>query len=163
MPDILTHALVAYILATTLSVRYAWLTPRWVTVVMVGAMIPDLTKIELLVPSLQVEALLGIPFAWHALQMLGGILVAVAIGVVLTSRSHRKRVFALLLLGALSHLFLDALLIKASGYSFAVFWPLTTYHPPTPGLYLSSDRWPALVAGSVALVSWYLRYYRHEG
>lgn len=160
MPDILIHVVVAYVVATTLSWRYEWLTPRLVTVAMLGATVPDVTKIALVVPDWQIEALLGIPFSWQAIHTAGGALVAVTIGSLLTDTEHRRRVFALLLLGASSHLFLDALLLKASGHSFAVFWPLTAYQPPTPGLYVSSDWWPAVVSGVVAIVVWSLRYQR---
>jgi hypothetical protein len=157
MPDLLTHVLVGYILATALSVRYDWLTPEFVTVVMLGALVPDLSKIAIVVPGPRVEALIGIPFEWFAIHMLGGTLVAISIGALLTTTEHRRRVFMLLALGAASHLLLDALLLKASGHSFAIFWPLTTYQPPTPGLYASFDRWPAVVALLLAGSVWLLR------
>lgn len=157
MPDILTHALVGYVLATVLSFRYEWLSPEFVTVAMVGALVPDLSKLELLVSDEQITAVVGLPFEWMAAHMLGGALVAIAIGAVLTDRRHRTRVALLLALGTASHLFLDALLVNPSGHSFAVFWPLTAYHPPTPNLYLSSDRWPVLVAGVAAVAVWFLR------
>lgn len=159
MPDILTHVLVGYILGTVLSFRYEWLRSQYVTVVMLGALVPDLSKIDLIVPGEQVTFLVGLPFEWRAVHMLGGALVAITIGTLLTDKPYRTRVFLLLALGAASHLFLDAFLIKPAGHSFAIFWPLTTYHPPTPGLFLSSDRWPTLVAGTVALV---LALYRHR-
>jgi membrane-bound metal-dependent hydrolase YbcI (DUF457 family) len=160
MPDLLTHVLTGYILATVLSFRYEWLTPQYVTVAMLGALLPDLTKIKLIVASGKVETLLGIPFDWYAVHTLGGALVAVTIGALMTDRENRKYVFALLLLGALSHLFLDALLLKASGYSEMPLWPFTARGLPTPGFYLSSDRWPALVTGTIAVVVWYTRYRR---
>ncbi|KYH25076.1 hypothetical protein HAPAU_28970 [Halalkalicoccus paucihalophilus] len=150
MPDLLTHALVLYVVLTVASWRIEWLTPSFVTVGMMGAMIPDLTKIKLVVPSHRVESVLGVPFDWFALHTLGGSLVSVLIGAVLVPSRYRTRVFSLLALGATSHLLLDALLINPSGYSYALFWPLTGYHPPTPGLYLSTDRWPALAAGALA-------------
>lgn len=121
MPNVLTHVLVGYVLGTVLSVRYDWLTPQYVTVVMLGALLPDLSKINLLVLSEQVAILIGLPFEWRAVHMLGGALVVITIGALLTGEEHRMRVFLLLALGVASHLFLDAPLIKASGYSFAVF------------------------------------------
>lgn len=160
MPDLLTHVLVGYVLATLLSLRSDWVTPPLVTITMLGAMVPDLAKIHLVVPGSQVEALVGLPFDWFAIHKLGGALVAITIGALLTSSDHRRRVFLLLAFGAGSHLFLDALLLTPSGYSYAIFWPLSTYNPPTPNLYLSSDRWPALVSGVAAIIVWYLRYHR---
>ena len=160
MADLLTHVLVAYILAVLFSFRYDWITPSMVTVAMLGAVVPDLAKIGLVVPNARVKSLLGLPFDWWALHMLGGTLVAITIGALLTGPAYRRRVFLLLALGAVSHHVLDALLINPSGYSYALLWPLTTYHPPTPNLYLSSDRWPALASAIVAIVVWYFRWHR---
>lgn len=158
MPDLMTHVLAAYILGTLLSIRYEWITPPLVTAAMAGAFIPDITKISLLVPSAQVEVLLGIPFDWGAIHKLGGTAVAVLIGALLTSSPYRRRLFLMLALGAVSHHALDALLISASGHSYAILWPLSTYHPPTPGLFLSSDRWPAVMTAILAAGAWALRY-----
>ena len=155
MPDLLTHALAGYILATTLSFKYEWLTPPWVTVCMMGTFIPDLTKIRLLLPSYQIEQLLGLPFDWFALHTVGGTTVSVLIGTVLVPHEHRRRVLALLAVGAGSHLFLDSLLITTTGYAAPMGWPLINSGLPTPGIYLSSDRWPALVAGLLAIYLWW--------
>lgn len=159
MPDLLTHALVAYILATSLSYRYEWLTPAFVTVCMMGAFIPDLTKIRLLVPSWRIEAVLGVPFDWGALHTVGGTLVSVLIGVVVVPAAYRKRVFGLLAVGAGSHLALDSVLVFPAGRMKAVLWPLTTYRPAFEGLFLSTDRWPLVVAAILAALVWYLRYH----
>lgn len=160
MAEMLTHALVAYSLATLLSWRYEWLTPQFVTVAMAGAMIPDLGRVDLLVPAEFIEAVFGIPFDWGAFHVLGGSLLAVAIGTLLAPASYRRRVGALLLLGMASHHALDLLLLNVSGYSYAVLWPLTGYHPPSPGLYLSTDRWPAVCSAVLAASVWYARYRR---
>jgi hypothetical protein len=157
MPDILTHVLVGYILGTLLAVRYEWLTPEYVTLVMLGALTPDLTKIDLLVPSERIELLFGIPFDWFALHVFGGNLVVLLLGALLVAPGYRKRVFLLLALGATSHHALDLLLLSPSSYAYPVLWPVTAYNPPAGMLFLSSDRWPALVAGGVAVVLWTLR------
>lgn len=154
MPDLLTHALVMYVVCTVVSWRVEWLTPSYVTVGMMGAMIPDLTKVKLVVSSHRVESVLGVPFDWFALHTLGGSLVSVLIGTVLVPHGYRTRVLSLLMLGAVSHLLLDALLIGPSGHSYALLWPLTGYHPPTPGLYLSTDRWPAVGTATLAALVW---------
>ena len=67
---------------------------------------------------------------------------------------YRRHAIALFLLGALSHHELDLALLNASGYSYAVFWPLTEYYPPSDDLYRSSDPWPALLAGMGAALVW---------
>jgi len=160
MPDLLTHALVGYVLAVAASYRYRWLTPPYVTVPMMGAFIPDLAKIRLLVPSWQVEGWLGVPFDWVGLHTLGGAFVAVLVGVVLVRTADRKRVFGLLAAGAGSHLVLDALLWFPSGRMKPVLWPLLTARPRFEGLFVSTARWPALVAAVLAALAWYLRYHR---
>ncbi|WP_042665026.1 metal-dependent hydrolase [Haloferax sp. ATB1] len=154
MPDLLAHALLAYTIATLASWRYEWISRPYVTVVMAGAFIPDMTKIMLLIPSAQVEQLLGTPFDWTGLHTAGAALCSVLIGVLLVSESERLRVFTLLSVGAASHLIADAFLLKPTGLSYPLLWPLTRIHPPTPGLYLSTDFEPALILGMVALIAY---------
>lgn len=158
MADLLTHVLVAYSLTTALSFRYEWLTPHYVTVAMIGSILPDLSRMSLLVAGERIELLTGLPFSWFGFHTLGGVLLTSAIGALLTSGEWRRRVFGLLVFGALSHLVLDALLLAPSGYSAPMWVPFTTQRLPTPGLYQSPDRWPALLAASVATVAWYLRH-----
>ena len=160
MAELLTHILAAYILATLLSWRYEWLTPQFVTVAMIGAMIPDLSRLDLLLPADLLTAVLGLPFDWGVFHVLGGSLLAVAIGTLLVPSGYRRRVGALLLLGMASHHALDLLLLTPSGYAYAVLWPITGTHPPSPGLYLSTDRWPALCSAVLAAGVWYARYQR---
>lgn len=156
MPDLLSHALIAYTLCTLLSIRYGWLSPQYVTVGMAGAFIPDIAKIDLLIDGTTVAAFIDAPFSWFGIHTLGGSLIAALIGVVLVSAEERGRVFALLIIGAGSHLLADALLVKAAGVSYPLLWPLTLYRPPTPSLYLSTDVWPSLLTATIALGTWYL-------
>jgi hypothetical protein len=150
MPDLLTHVLVGYSLGTLLSTHREW-PHTMTTVVMLGALLPDLTKIRLVLTDAQVEALVGGPFSWHALHTIGGVVVTAAVGALLVDETLRRRVFVLLLGGAVSHLILDSLLVKPSGYAGLLWWPVLTTALPTPGVYVSYDRWPALVAGVIAL------------
>jgi hypothetical protein len=59
MPDLLTHVLVGYSLGTLLSTHREW-PHTMTTVVMLGALLPDLTKIRLVLTDAQVEALVGV-------------------------------------------------------------------------------------------------------
>lgn len=158
MVDVLSHVLVGYVVGVALSVRYEWMRPAHVTLVMVGALSPDFVKIQLLFPDGMVAALLGVPFSWNPLHTLGGNLIVLLAGTLCLPPGRRLRAFALLAVGALTHHVLDISLLTVTGYSYAVFWPLTQYHPPSGGLYLSSDPWPALVTGLLAAVAWLLRY-----
>jgi hypothetical protein len=157
MPDILTHVIVGNVLGTLLAMRVDQFGPSHVTLVMLGALTPDLTKISLVTPSSVVEATLGLPFNWFAFHVLGGNLVVVLLGTLLVASEHRKDVFLLLALGAASHHTLDLLLINVTGYTYQVLWPLTEYHPPAGMLYLSTDRWPALIAGTSAVGVWLIQ------
>lgn len=150
MPDLLAHALIAYTVCRVLSWRHEWITAPYVTVGMAGAFIPDLAKLELLVSSGQVERLLGVTFSWFGLHTGGAVLVSILIGALLVVPSERTRVLPLLAVGATTHLLTDGLLRTASGRSYPMFWPLTQYSPPTPGLYLSTDPEPMLVAAVIA-------------
>lgn len=150
MPDLLTHVLVGYTLGKALSIHRAW-SGELTTVVMVGALLPNLTKIQLIIPDASVEALVGNPFSWHALHTLGGVVVTALIDGLFVSDQRRRRITSLLIGGAMSHLLLDSLLIKPSGYAGLLWWPVLTTALPTPGLYVSYDRWLAFVAGGIAL------------
>ncbi len=161
MADLLTHVLVAYSVAVVLSWRLHWITTPYVTALMVGSTLPDLTRIGLLIDPGLIERT-GIPFSYSPLHTLGGALITFLI-ISLTTVKNFKPVSMLLGLGVLTHFALDLLLINASGHSFTVLWPLTAYRPPTPGLYLSTDLWPALLAGAVALVVWYTDSKRRFG
>lgn len=154
MPDLLSHAFLAYSIFKLLSWRYDWVTTPYVTAGMAGAMIPDLAKIGLILPSTAVESALGIPFSWGSLSKLGGVAISVLIGGVLFDEASRRKGLLVLSLGALSHLLTDALLIKADGRSFPILWPLTRWQPPTPGLYLSTQPEPTIVTGIFATIVW---------
>lgn len=154
MPDLLAHALIAYGICRLLAWRYDWIGPAYVTAGMAGAFVPDLVKIYLVVPSARMEALLGVPFEWQALGTGGAAVLFVLIGATVVVPQVRRRTTALIAVGAASHLVTDALLLNPTGRSYAVFWPLTRYHPPTPGLYLSTQVWPTLAAGAFALAVW---------
>lgn len=163
MPDMLTHALVAFTLATLLHRRYDWISPPYVTAAMVGALVPDLMKLVAVIPSSVMAALYGLPVVIVVLHTFPGSIGGIAIGSLLVGRGHRQRVFLLAVLGATSHHALDLLLITHDGLSYHVLWPLTHYEPPTPQLYRSSDRWPALLATSAAVLSWYVVRWRPGG
>lgn len=154
MPDLLAHAFLAYAVCRVLSWRWEWLTTAYVTVGMVGALIPDLTKVSLVVPNHAMEALVGVPFSWYSLGSGGGVVVSVLVGVVLAASEVRRPVGIALGLGAGSHLLADSLLLTPTGYSTQLLWPLAQVRTPTPGLYLSTQPEPTVVTGAIAAVIW---------
>lgn len=83
MADVLTHVLVGFVIGTVLSIRYEWMGPEHVTLVMIGALSPDFVKISLVVPDYTVATSLGIPFSWSPLHTLGGSVIVVLLGALL--------------------------------------------------------------------------------
>jgi len=163
MPDLLAHAFIAYAVCRVLSWRWEWLTTEYVTVGMVGALIPDITKVYLVVPNHAMERLLGTPFSWYSLGTGGGVLVSVLIGVVLAASEVRRPVGVALGIGAGSHLLADSLLLTPTGYSTQLLWPLSQIRTPSPGLYLSTQPAPMVVTGVVAAVVWMVHRRRVSG
>lgn len=156
IPDLLAHALVAFTVSLVVSWRVNWITQPYVTVCMAGAFIPDLAKIDLVLENMLIEQILGIPFDWFALHTGGGAMLSVLIGGLIVVPRERLRVLAMLSLGAVSHLLADALLITPSGRSYPILWPLTRFTPPTPGLYLSTQPEPMVIAAGIAIGVWIL-------
>jgi hypothetical protein len=157
MTDLLTHALAGFIIGTVLSFRYDWIRGPFVSVVMVGAILPDLTKVSLVVPSEVVEATLGVAFDWFALHTPFGTLLTCGIGALIVEAGYRRRVFGLLVTGAASHFVLDGLLITPSRFSYVLFWPFETILVPLPMWFHTSSRVPVVIAGSAAAIVWTLR------
>lgn len=162
MPDLLSHAFLAYIILRPLSWWSDWLTTPYITAGMAGALIPDIVKIKLVIPAPAVEATLEIPFSWGPLATLAGASICVLIGGVLVDQRRRKKTLLVLSTGAVSHLTADALLINASGRSYSVLFPLTRWQPPTPGLYLSTQPEPTIVTGILAAIIWGVSIWRTE-
>lgn len=154
MADLFAHVLTGFILATAFSWRYEWLTPPLVTVAMVGATLPDLSRIDLVLPAETVSVLLGVPFSWSPLHRVGGTAAIIVIGVLLVPQRLRREVLAMLVLGAGSHYVLDLFLYTPSGFAGALFWPVSDVRLAVSGFYVSSDRWPAVLTTVVALTVW---------
>ncbi|WP_336337652.1 hypothetical protein [Haloarcula brevis] len=156
MADLLTHLLVPYILLTVANWIVAWLDRRWVVVGMGGAAVPDLVKIEIVLDDGTVAALLGVPFTYGPLSTLGGVLLLAGAIAVAFERRYWRRVFGLVTFGGLTSLVLDGLRVYADGRASAWLYPFTSWRPPTPSLYVSSDPTVLVVAllaaGTVAVL-----------
>lgn len=155
LADLLTHVLVAYVLATVLSWRYGWLSRPLVTAVLVGAVVPDLGHIAgSAIPAETVAATLGVPFSWRPFHLLGGTAAVLAIVTLATDRRHAKRVLLALAIGAGSHYVVDLFKITETGRSWSLFWPLTSTQLPVPAFYVSAEQWPAVILTLLATVTW---------
>lgn len=150
MADLLTHLLVPYVLLTVASWRVDWIDQRWVVVGMGGAAIPDLVKTEIVLHEGIVETLLGVPFSYDPLSTLGGVLLVAGMITLAFEKHHWRRVFGLVTFGGITSLLLDGLRVYADGRASAYLYPVTTWRPPTPSLYVSSDPRILVVALGVA-------------
>jgi hypothetical protein len=154
MADLLTHVLVAYAILTVASWRIAWLDDRWVAVAVVGSVLPDLNRIDLLLPDETVTAVTGVPFDWGGIHTLGGVLLMAGLGALLFDREcGYVRPFALLCAGALSHVVVDIPQRYADGETLTnlYFFPFSSWRVTTPGWYVTADRWVVVVAFGIAL------------
>lgn len=163
MAEWLTHVFVAYALFTVVGWYVDWLDERWVVVGIVGSILPDFSRFKLLVSNELITARTGIPFHWDGIHTVGGVVLVSAIGAILfRKRRHQLRGFVLLLGGAFSHLLVDLPQRYADGQMLTniYLFPLPPWRPPTPGWYVSADRWIVVVALAVALVVFILDTYR---
>jgi membrane-bound metal-dependent hydrolase YbcI (DUF457 family) len=156
MADLFTHILGGYVIAVLLSWRADWITGPYVTLVMGAAILPDLSRIELVIPAATVEATLGVSWSWIPLHQVSGTFLVICLGTLLASKRLRRQVFLLLAIGSTSHYTLDFFLYNPSGRTGPLLWPFTDHRFAVNGFYLSSDRWPALVMMIVAATVWLL-------
>lgn len=150
MAELFTHVLVGFIIAVVLSWKLKWITRPMIPVAMVGAAIPDLSRIDLLIPEEAITAVTGIPWTWGVLHRAGGALLVIAIFTLLVRRDLRRPVVALLTIGVCSHFVLDYFLWQPTGETNLLLWPFLDIAVDYQGFYRSSDRWPAIVATFVA-------------
>ncbi|QCC50039.1 hypothetical protein [Halapricum salinum] len=149
MADLLSTILVTYSLLTVIRWWIDWLDERWIVLALAGTVIPDLTRIDLLLDARTVEQAVGVPFTYAPLGSLGGVVLVSAIVTLAFARRHWRRVYPLVLTGGFVGLFVDGLRIFADGragfYLYPVWW-----RPPTPGLFVSADPRVLVVTAALA-------------
>lgn len=162
MADLLSHALVGFGIFTIASWFVSWIDVRWITVGMVGAILPDLNRVGVFVPEGLITDLIGLPFDTGAVHSIGGIVLLAGIGALFFGgRVHQRRAFLLLLAGAITHLLVDLPQRYADGLMLTnrYLFPVTTHRFPTPGWYISADRWVLGVAVAFAVVVYLIDRY----
>jgi len=153
MADWLTHVLVAYALFTVASWYVEGMDEKWVAVAMVGSVLPDLNRFDLLVREEVVAYLVGHGFSWNGLHTLAGVFVTSAVGALFFgTRRQQKMGFLALLSGAVLHIVVDLPQKYPDGSMISdfYFYPVPVGRPPAPGWYVSADRWVVVVALAVA-------------
>lgn len=160
MADLLSHVLFAFVVFTVAGWAVDGLGRRWVAVGMVGAILPDLDLVGVLVDGSVVSESIGLPFDWGAIHTLGGVLLLAAAGAVLfEGRVQRRRAFVLLGAGGTVHLAVDGVKLWADGANGVSLYPFSWWRNPTPGLYAPGDRHVVVVAVVVAGAVWLLDRY----
>ena len=163
MAEWLTHVLLMYALGTVGTWKLDWLDSRWVAVAMIGAILPDLSRLYLIVPSELITQVTGLPFHWNGLHTVGGILFLAGIGAMVFVRpKDQKRAFLLLGTGALFHLVVDIPQTYADGLTITnlYFFPITSWRMVTPGWYVPADRWVVVFGFLIAFPVFLLDRYR---
>jgi hypothetical protein len=155
MPDLLTHALVAYVLAAVVA-QSGRVQDRYVSVAMVGAIAPDAMKLSVLL-NRSIGHIAGVPYSTWGVHTLGGVLVLAGLGALTIRVGDRFVAGAALVAGGASHLLLDAFVIRVDGVASPYLFPFSGWLPPAANLYASTDAWPAAVALSVAVPVWLCR------
>ncbi|AWB26412.1 metal-dependent hydrolase [Halococcoides cellulosivorans] len=157
MVDLLSHVLFAYAGVTVVSLAVD-VSRAARTAALFGAIVPDVSKVGLFVDDDPLEALVGGSIevlGWHTLLGVG---LSIGIAGLLVGRRFRRTAIRWMAVGVTSHLLLDALLRTPTGTSsYALFWPVSGYRPPTPGLYLSGDPVVLVVAALAAGGAWSVR------
>ncbi len=153
MSDLLTHVLAAYVLATVASWSLDWLEPHHVPMAMVGAVVPDAAKVYLLTGTDRFTVA-GVTGSWYALQTVGAAFCFSLAGSLLVPKRERRVVLAVLLGAVGLHVTMDYMVIRAGGVAPPYLYPLTWAELPSLDVYLSSSRWPSLVAVPTAGVVW---------
>jgi hypothetical protein len=131
----------------------------------IGSILPDLSRVELLVSSDIVEYLAGMDFTWAGIHTLIGVILLSAIGALCFGDSaDQYRAFASLLGGAVLHLIVDLPQRYADGQMILDTYlsPIPVPRPPTPGWYVTPDRWVVAVAFLAALLVFGVDRYRER-
>jgi len=167
MAEWVTHVLVAYAVFTGVGWYIEWVDGRWVAVALVGSVLPDFDRLGLLVDDDWVTATTGVPFDWGGVHSLGGLVCLAGVGALLFgARREQVRAYLLLLGGGLLHVALDVPQAYADGRALTnnYLFPVTSWRPTTPGLYVSADRWVVIAAAALAgLVFVADRYRQRDG
>jgi len=165
MADLLSHVLIAFAVFTVAGCAVPWLDRRWVAVGMVGAILPDLDQVGIVLDAHAISQALGVPLDWGAIHTLGGVLLLAGAGALLfEGRDLQRRAFVLLIAGGVSHLVFDGVKAWADGANGASLYPFSWWRNPTPGWYVSADRRVVMVVAIVAGVVWVAdRYVAGDG
>lgn len=154
MPDLFTHMLAVYILYKPISWYISWFSDRYLGVMMIGGIIPDLSKIRQLGLTDPINQLLGQELILNGIHRLGPTAALAGIGAMLFQRGERWRAFGWLMAGSGLHFVLDLTVKRAGGVAPPYLYPLTWWEPPTLNILLSSNAWPMVLTSVLTIIVW---------
>jgi len=146
MPDWLTHSLVGWITGKT--------TKQEISLVVIGSLIPDISKLYLLFDRLLPEKTIDFFLPIHT--PFGAVLIACIIGLFFPDI---KKAFIPLIIGVATHFILDLFLLNVSG-GMPLLFPLSW-----EGWHLDiirSDDYTMTILAIVAAVVVYIAYFMYE-
>ena len=125
---------------------------------MVGAVISDLNRIDLLVPADTITVLTGLPWSWGITHRADGALLIAIIFTLLVRNDLRKPVFALLCVGIASHFVIDYFRWQPTGTKNLMLWLFLDLTVDYQGFYRSSDRWASVTSPTTKIVGFLLDF-----
>lgn len=150
MPDWLTHIVVAWTLCTILSFKWKAFNTQNTVIVMVGALIPDLYKLQ--IPISYFHVYLGNVITPFHLPV-GALIIA---GIFSLFFKDRKMIFLFLSLGVATHFLLDMLLVNLGG-GMQLLYPFS-WNGFALDVISPSDYYITIVALLLAFAVYLLKY-----
>lgn len=115
MPDWITHIVVAWTLCTLLSFKFKQFNNENIVIVLIGALIPDIFKINM---PLNILGIHTSTFIAPIHMPIGSLIIAAIISLFF---NEKKMTFIFLVLGISTHFALDLLLINVNGGMMLLF------------------------------------------
>lgn len=157
MTDLLTHVLIAFAIGQLAASAYPWVTRPYRTAIMTGAVVPEMVKIGLIIPGHTLTAWFGTMFSWNPLASLYGVTLSVLIGTMVVVTGTRRRIFAALAIGVVTHIILDIFVVQPAPTIGLLVWPVPEVEIRLfdIDLYRSTDWWLPILGAAIAFMTWY--------
>lgn len=157
MPDWIVHICVAYLVCRTLYIKYPLFDRANTTLAMVGSILPDLIKLQIIFGYFRVDLTDFLP-VFHI--PLTSFIIA---GIISLFFENKKITLLFLVIGAITHFAMDLLLIDIEGGSYLLFpfsWQTFNLDLISP-----DDYWITLIILTLALMVYFLGlcYKKYQG
>lgn len=155
VPDLFTHILVAWTIGTILSLRWKWIDMPYISLIMIGSVIPDCSRIMLLFTNFQYNSIHKVIAPIH--MPIGSFVVACIFTLLF---QEKKQVLLLMSLGIATHYILDLMLINLNGGMYLLY-PLS-WDRYALNLISSSDYNITIVALIIAFIVYLFKKYGNK-